>query len=227
MFLIARFLCMVQSEPSTVQRIPESSLRMQENLLRIFFEEINDHFFNFLGGRSAIERICGWHPGKECEIQCIGKEVTYIRFTRLGNGNFNIAFVPNSVENLCIAVCAQRYSINTRLLPRKAKNIDFRLNKIFGTINLRSLPGKLESLDISENQLTGTICITRLPESMQALWIYRNYIDQPTLYYDYLPSGLATFDITRNYISEVRSIDDFANPRAKAIFRGVEYEKIW
>ena len=199
---------------------------MQRSLLKKFFEGIDSEFFGTGTGRRSIDRICAWEETRQTVIECEVDAIHTLKFMRVYYGNFNVAYIPNSLEIVVIAVCGQEYSIDTRKFPRRAKNIDFHLNKIFGSINLQTLPEQLEFLDLSENSITGSISISRLPQTIKAIWLYRNWISQSPLFYNILPDCLVTIDINKNSIDCVQSLDGVPNPRAKMIFRGIPDQSI-
>ena len=182
---------------------------MQAALLRAFFHSCSEGFMERASSGDKIENICHWPNalGNSFSVVCRDDEVRLITIEGHREcGNFNLNYLPQSVEHVHIASCFQSYPIEARLLPKSASTIYMMFNQLYGSIDLWSLPRNLTELCLANNEISGTLNLFNLPESLRYVWLQNNRIIQETLFYGELPKTLRKFNLEGNHIGRVKAV---------------------
>ena len=132
-----------------------------------------------------------------------------VGFARIGRVHYE--YLPPSIELLIVSSCKQKYKLETRLLPRRLRELDMSFNKLFGSIDMQRLPPKLETLDVSQNLITGLISLQRLPPTLKSASLWSNKIEQRVVPCDPLPPGVTRIGLGNNKVREVRFVSEWGD----------------
>ena len=124
-------------------------------------------------------------------IHCLSMTVMSVFYHESTLGQFNIHFLPSTVQQIYIARSHQEYQIQPRQLPRNLRDLCMPYNKLFGSIDFESFPVKIEEIHLSFNEFCAPICLI-LPKKLRTLNMRDNPIRQRTVYYDCDPEVLKT-----------------------------------
>ena len=165
---------------------PMAQTEMQRILMQKFFYDMKYSFIDEASQKDPKRDICApWHG-----IQCEGGLVRSIKYAYANFGNFNLIFVPQTVEALELYQCAQAYTVRSELLPRDSLSVSLRRNLIHGTIELTTLPEKIRIFNVSNNKIVGPINLMWLPRALEKLSVSCNNIHQDIVYYAKLPPNI-------------------------------------
>ena len=196
------------------------SRELQTILVARFYQLLTPKAVEDLSSKHTLRDYCKWKG-----ITCASGKVTEIYYQGNDYGNFDLCFLPPTLERVMIHHCHQRYAIQTRNLPRALQVCHITHNQLFGSVDLLILPGNLVSLDLSYNQLEGPIDLTNLPRGLERVGLEKNAIRQAIVYYGELhPKIVITLRVIRqdeltNEISEVRALHPENRVKSKKVFR--------
>ena len=153
-------------------------------------------------------------------IYCVDSIVTEMRYKYCLCGQFDLAYVPPTVQKLDIQSCDQAYTVDTRKLPRAAHHIFLNNNLLHGTIDLTTLPENAVIVSFTFNSLSGPIDLTNLPKYLTSLGILQNSIQQKTVMYSKLPPGLKWVNLRgpHMHIRHLRGVTPEDRRHGKSVF---------
>ena len=199
---------------------------MQAVLMREFFKNLEDTTISYLSLDKKDRDLCSWR-GLTCVEGFITEMVYKFMFRnnsqQLLHGkprDFDMAFIPPTVQNLRIQSCVQHGYLDTRNFPREARYIDLNYNHFRGVLDLTALPVHLEDFRCAGNSLIGPISLTQLPQSLHSLFIETNLIQQRVVYYGNIPPGMNTISLrgVGMQIKELRGLHPEDSERGRNLF---------
>ncbi|KNH04502.1 hypothetical protein XU18_4272 [Perkinsela sp. CCAP 1560/4] len=107
----------------------------------------------------------------------------------------SLAWLPASLVVVKIPGKWIRTNLETRLLPKKLRYVNFSRCGLYGPLELRDLPVALEELQLCKNNFTGEIRLTSLPPRMRIIDLERNEITRAFVSNDRLPGSLEKVDL--------------------------------
>ena len=219
LFLIASAMDFNETSPFSQFNVHKCT---QETLTMVhFFSKMNFQFIQSTKLYRNPHNVCGKEDQNSWKfVTCVNGKVTkYIHhFDTIGArlahekdsiGNFQIAWLPQSVQELSIAHTDQHYSVDTRMFPREARVLLMHANRIFGSINLTCLPTALRVFNLGENDIEGIINLTMLPGTMEYLYLYTNRIQQDSACIANLPENIKVLRIGKDKFEERNQVRVF------------------
>ena len=199
----------------------------RDKLIQKFLEGINSSGWEEISTLKTKEEIIYFDD--ICDymgITCRDTEVTEVLFRDFIHGNFQIGYLPHSVEVVDISYSRQTFQLETRAFPRQLRSIQLFINLITGSIDLTNLPTNLEEAHFDGNQLTGPISLTCLPRTLRILHLGMNPIAQHTVLVGALPPHIETIALpTRNKrlgVGRVQCIHPNDLATAKRVLKGIK-----
>ena len=197
----------------------EGELMKQSILIDRFFEKIDDSFMYQVNQGMLPFHVCAWRPlTKLVKLHCDGGLLTSLEISDCFLEDFQLSFLPPTVEHVSIVNCRQHGTFEARHLPRDAHFVSFPWNHLQGTIDLQRLPSHIFHINLNKNQLTGSIKLTELPPKIETIEVEFNNLIMKTLYYDDLPECLTEVRLKGNSIQEIRPIHKRTKRAQKSIF---------
>ena len=179
--------------------------QLHDELMHQFLLEVSTQ--QILKGKDSSD-YCHSYSRVDLNFTCKNNSVYKVHIDRIPIENLSLQHLPNTVELLRVYRAEQRYSVETRLLPRNAINIELGANHLYGTIDLRTLPHKLEAFGIGSNDFVGPVILTMLPPKLRTLDLGWNKIKQKCVFYGNLPESLVYIGfVGGNSINAIRSAD--------------------
>ena len=164
-------------------------IEYQNFLMTKVFAHVHDvHFQNPMESRH--KEYCTLR-----QITCVDDVVERIIYIGHKAGDFDVSHLPSTLTYLSLLSCAQRFRIETRLLPRKLQIAKLGWNQICGTLDLTCLPSGVKEFLIEENKISGRIDCTQLPPCLERLDVSANRLRQGVVYYGNLPHTLVQVTI--------------------------------
>ena len=111
-----------------------------------------------------------WHTRRQQHM------VERVEYQYVGYGNFHIDSLPHTTRIILIDVCHQKYTIQTRSLPRALAVLTLYRNITYGTIDVGNLPPHFVDLAVPGNNIYGPISLKGLPRTMEKLQLNRNIL---------------------------------------------------
>ena len=165
-----------------------------------------------------ITDICIW-PISAFQVGCVHGELRVIEAREIHYGNFQLAYLPQSLRRLKIFYCEQSGTIEARHLPANAREINLNGNFYSGSIRLCDLPPWIEDFSAARNALSGTIDARDLPRLLRTIDLSHNALAQPVLYCHNIPKNFWFFDAQENQIREVRALSVEDDERVHWMFQ--------
>ena len=137
-------------------------------------------------------------------------------------GSVNFAFLPPSIEDLCLDFCKLSGSIMVEHWPASLKKISLSFNSLEGTINTKELPHQLKELDVQTNRLEGSFNTCTMPRSLVVVILTANNFSG-TIDAAHLPENLESLCIGTNSFSGEIHFDE----RFPALRRLTLYENLF
>ena len=197
---------------------------MQSDLMRFFYADTNKKFQNEISRLAAPNQFCQW-----IGIHCAEGTVIGIWYASCDVGNFNIDFAPNTVLRLSLHAAMQRYTLDTRLLPRSARAVILSQNQLHGSICLQTLPELIEDLNVSNNRFRGIVSLINMPKNLRTMDLSGNKFTQNVVYYSNLPEKMESIVLQKTNIKFVRcALEDELDGRAcsASVFNGIKPEHV-
>ena len=205
-----------------------NATEFQATLMRQFFAHITDQYrFQISLGRPNSD-VCRtkppqWQPW--AGITCVDGIVQSIRYGDKFFGNLQMDYVPNSVEDLSIVLCNQKYALSTRQLPRCLKTLDMSRNRLLGTLDCTNLPPALKSLLVPRNALAGVIDLSYLPKTLGCIDVSDNHIEAVVMLRE-SGDGMRELYCRNNAIKENVMLEPFFVRHVRVDFSGNAMTKV-
>ena len=197
----------------------EGELVKQSILIDRFFENIDDSFMHQVNQGMLPFHVCSWRPlTKLVKLHCDSGLLTSLESNDCFHGDFQLSFLPPTVEHVSVVNCRQRGTFEAKHLPRDARFVSLPWNHLQGTIGLQQLPSHIFHINLNKNQLNGSMKLTELPPKIETIEVEFNNLKMKTLYYDDLPECLTEVRLKGNDIQEIRPIHKRTKRAQKSIF---------
>ena len=192
---------------------------LQQMSIEIFLKDIDQAFLDSCAVENSKKEMFSWRQGhSHFNVAIRNGAVTRISGNHVYHGDFAIHYLPFTVEKIHLTCCYQRYSIETRLLPRKLRAINMAKNGILGTLSLRDFPRGIEMINFNNNMIVGPLDLLDLPDDIEILSISHNYIEQTILYYGKMSPKVRSIDLQGNSIGKLVACDSKYTVKNKALF---------
>ena len=112
-------------------------------------------------------------------------------------GQFNFAFLPDSIGSICLDNNNLLGSLGARDLPTSLEVLLLRGNRIEGTLDISALPRGMTFIALTSNTMHGALDCTAFPPDLKHLYIAENKF-LGSLDLTNLPNGLESFHANRN-----------------------------
>ena len=196
--------------------------------MRTFFRDIGEGPLMWISQNDPESLICGFNDINWLGVTSTKGVIHQISYERMiTNGPMKLDYLPQTVIDLEIVHCEQTIpSINTRMLPREAIQIQLSGNRIGGGLDLSALPRNLWFFAMNRNVLTGPIHFVGLPPDIQSFAFAKNKIEQRVMYYDDLPEALHTVSLEgAGRIGVIKPLYPRREKR-KAPFQGITKDRV-
>ena len=199
--------------------------QMQTELFQLLLSDISPPKIELMSQRKPYSDLCNWGTGflghgRTFRVRCNGEVLESLTMMRIRGENLHLDFMPSTVRYMQIQYCEQRYTVETRRLPRMAEQVHISNNYIYGTIDLRALPENLEHFNASANAIIGPIILSHLPVKLTLLNLSSNQIRQRVVHFHHIPRTLRTVDMQNNSIKAVRPLNHGSGCLGSTHFRG-------
>ena len=149
--------------------------------------------------------VCKWSWVK-CDATKNVKKINWSHHLE-NAGYIDLAFLPETLEDLQIARIGADGSLDVEILPQVLKIFKFSRNKIQGSVDCAKLPPNLEAFYGGENFLTGSLDLHLMPATVKEFAIQYNQMEGRVKLGD-LPHELTLFNISGNSLhSEIGEFD--------------------
>ena len=181
---------------------------MQRVLMHAAFQDMDKEIIQQVSTGMALGDLCRWpmhrEPPELFTVHCRSNFLTALQlvgFARIGRVHYE--YLPPSIELLIVSSCKQKYKLETRLLPRRLREINMSFNKLYGSIDMQHLPPNLEKINLLWNKIVGPISLQRLPPKLISAELHHNAIRQHTVPCGRLPARLERVDLRANSVHKV------------------------
>ena len=188
---------------------PMSKESMDRTYMLAFLGSLSDTNCDWITNNDRSSPACG--DGTQSSawrgIHCTDMAVTSVRYGHSTAGQFNIQFLPNSVQRIFIAHSGQTYELATRCLPRDLQHLEMPHNRLYGSIDFQGFPEGIQEIDLSYNNFSAHIDLF-VTQNLRKLTMSWNPIEQRTMYYDCNPKALQEVNFYHTGVKQFVAIDE-------------------